>query len=383
MGRIKKHWHSCRRSILTAIIAVLLYELLEHLPAAAGAAKAVFKIAAPITLGLCLAYVVSLPVRFLEERVLKKLADKRSGAARAVSMAAAYALIIGVCALCAGLVIPRLIESVAMLADSFEGYYQAVSDRVAEMRDGLALPEWAERGAEEVSAALIKKLKAFAVDALPRMIFVTKDAVGAVLRLLAAVVISIYALAKKEKLLAQARRFLTALLPRSAAETLSHYAAFADRTFRKYIAGQLTSCLIIGALCYMGMRIMSMPYPELISVFIAVAALIPIIGPWASTLPSALIILVARQDEPLLALWFLLMIVIIQQLDDNIVYPRVVGDAVGVSGIWVLGAVVIFGGLFGIGGLLVAVPTTAVLYRIAGDITKARLLKRANGAESN
>ena len=111
---------------------------------------------------------------------------------------------------------------------------------------------------------------------------------------------------------------------------------------------------------------------ELISVFICVAALIPIVGPWLSTIPSALIILMARQDNPWLALWFIIMIVVIQQLDDDLVYPRIVGDALGISGIWVLSAAIIAAGLFGIPGLLVAVPTMAVIYRIVGDWTNKR-----------
>lgn len=380
-GALKRNWSLCRKYLFTAVIVVLLYELLEHFASVRSVIKAIFRVASPITLGLCLAYVVSLPLRFLEEKPLKRLVERKPGLARALSMAGAYALILGVCVLSAGLVIPRLIASVTMLVDNFEGWYNAALQHIAAMRDGLKLPDWAQNGIEDVSGALVVKLKALAVEAAPRMLNITKGAIGAVYRTLVTVVISVYALARKEKLLAQARRFFTALLPRKAADAIAHYASFADRTFRRYITGQLTSCLIIGALCYIGMRIMGMPYPELISVFIAVAALIPIIGPWASTLPSALIILMARQDDPWLALWFLLMVVLIQQLDDNLVYPRVVGDAVGISGIWVLAAVVLFGGLFGVGGLLIAVPTTAVLYRIAGDFSKARLIKRAEGAE--
>ncbi len=376
-GSFKKLWLSSRKYLFVAAAAIAFYELLEHLPALLGIIRKVRAVVMPIILGLCMAFVAGMPVRFFEEKPLKSLVRKRPRLARGIAVALSYLIILGVCGLIAALVVPKVIGSVTVLVDNFEGYYQAVSQRLFAMWDGLNLTPEAETEILDVLNSLFVKLKALAVELLPRLLGLTRGVAGAVYTLLVMTVISVYALLNKEKLLSQARRVLQALLPRAAVDALAHYAAFAGRTFRRYIAGQLTSCSIIGALCYIGMRILGMPYPELISVFIAAAALIPIIGPWASTLPSAFIILMARQDKPWLALWFLLLVLIVQQLDDNLVYPRVVGDAVGISGIWVLAAIVIAGGLFGIAGLLVAVPTAAVIYRIAGDWTYARLKKRA------
>ena len=129
------------------------------------------------------------------------------------------------------------------------------------------------------------------------------------------------------------------------------------------------------------MRVFSMPYPELISAFICVAALIPIIGPWVSIGVSAFIILMSSPDNPWLALWFIIMMVVIQLFDDNLVYPKIVGGALGVPGLLVLAAIIVAGGLFGIPGLLVAVPTAAVLRKVFIDWVARRNAERAEKAE--
>ena len=120
------------------------------------------------------------------------------------------------------------------------------------------------------------------------------------------------------------------------------------------------------------MRIFGMPYPEMISFAVGALAMLPILGPWLSTVPSAFIILMASPDKPSLALWFVLLVIIIQQIDNNFTYPLVVGDAVGLSSAWVMIAIIVFSGLFGFLGLVFAVPVTAVIYRLVGDWTNAR-----------
>jgi len=370
--RFETMWRACRKYLFIVAFGVLLYELCEHFLLVHSVIRTVGRVVAPIIYGLCFAFVVNLLMSFFEDRVFKKLKAKRRGLARGLSMALSYLIILGLIALIIALVVPKLIESISQLVENFDGYYFTVTDKITDFWQKLNLTDEARTEILDITNDLFLKLKALVPDMLPKLFTITKGVFGTLYALLVTLVISIYALIRKEKLISQAQRFIKALLTERASQKALHYMSFANVTFRKYILGQLTSCLIIGVLCYIGMRILNMPYPELISVFICVAALIPIIGPWASTIPSALIILMARQDKPLTALWFIIMIVVIQQLDDNLVYPRIVGDAVGISGIWVLAAIIIAGGLFGIPGLLVAVPTMAVIYRIVGDWTNKR-----------
>ena len=365
-----------RRIAITAAIilfaAILFYEILEHFAPVKSAVGTFIRVVAPILYGLCFAFIVNLPMSFFERKLFGSLKAKHPGAARGLSILLAYVLVLGLIALVIALIMPKVVESVLKLINNMGGYIEVISRKVDDLYAKVSLSPEIYSIIEKVLDGLMEKANAFAVSFVPKIPRLTMNAVSFVYSIVLTLVISIHTLIKKEKLGSLAKRTARAYLPDETAESVINYGNFANTTFRKYITGQLTSCLIIGVLCYIGMRIFSMPYPELISVFICVGALIPIVGPWASTIPSALIILMTRQDNPWLALWFVLMVIAIQLIDDNVVYPRIVGDAVGIPGILVISAVILAGGLFGIGGLLVAVPTAAVLYKIFTDMLKKR-----------
>ena len=352
---------------LILLTAVLFYELLEHFAAVRRTVSSCVRVAAPVLYGLSLAYVLNLPMGFIENRLLKRLRVKKPRLTRAISIAVCYILLFGAVAAIAALVVPRAAESVAALFGNLGGYIEAVTSWLEERSADLDLSPGMRDMLERVIARALECANEFAVGAVPKLPRMTANAVTVVYSLLVTLVLSIHALIKKEKLLGFARRTAAAIIPKKHLERFFGYCAYANRVFRRYISGQTLSCLILGGLCYIGMRVLSIPYPELIAVFLSLAAFIPIIGPWVSTLCSALIILVARFDKPVLALWFVLLVLSAQALDDNVIAPRVVGDAVGIPGMLVLIAIVVAGGLFGVVGLLVAVPTAAVIYKLFGD----------------
>lgn len=357
--------------------AILFYELLEHFTPVKNVISVFLKVVAPILYGVCFAFVVNLPMSFFENTVFKKLKAKRPKLVRGLSVVISYLLVLGFIALIISLVLPKVIGSVLIVVSNFDEYLRIITDFVNSKTDSLYLTPEAYAFLQKIYDRIMDKINAFALDTVPKIPKMTMSVVTFLYSILVTLVISIHSLIKKEKLQDFARRTVTAIFKKERSDYIFHYASFANTTFKKYITGQLTSCIIIGIFCYIGMRVFKMPYPELISVFICVAALFPIIGPWASTIPSAFIILMTRQDNPWLALWFLVMIVAIQALDDNLVYPRIVGDAVGIPGMLVLAAIIVGGGLFGIGGLLVAVPTAAVIYRIFRDWVNKRNKEKA------
>ncbi|MBR3485977.1 MAG: AI-2E family transporter [Clostridia bacterium] len=365
-----------RRIAITAALilfgAILFYELLEHFAPVSRAVRTFLTVVAPILYGLCFAFVVNLPMSFFEKRVFRRLGEKRPGLARGISIFISYVLVLGFITLIIALIMPKVIDSVVTFVTNLGGYIETISNKAEELFEKISISDELADIVDKTLDNLMQKANSFAVSFLQKLPKFTVNAVKVVYSLLVTLVISIHALVKKEKLIGFAKRSVMNMLPDDTAAPILKYGSFTNTTFKKYITGQLVSCLIIGVLCYIGMRIFGMPYPELISVFICVAALVPIVGPWVSTIPSALIILMTRQDNPWLALWFIVMVVGIQQIDDNFVYPRIVGDAVGIPGILVISAAILAGGLFGIGGLLVAVPTAAVLYRIWCDVLKKR-----------
>ncbi|MBR4435436.1 MAG: AI-2E family transporter [Clostridia bacterium] len=372
--KLRVMWRASRRWLFIVIVGILFYELLEHFSVVRFAFGKAVRVMTPIFVGFGLAYIVNIPSTILQRTVFKKHEGKRF--AIVLSNIIAYIFVAGIAALLVLLIVPRAIDGVRMLLSNAENYYNGLVAWLEKVVNRLDLNEAATAKAVEMSQTLVDKIEAWTLATIPKLLNITVSTVGVLANALLAVAFSVYVLADKNRLLAHARRFIRAVFSEKNAERILEVCTFSNATYRGYFAGQLTSSLIIGIMCYIGMRIFGMPYPEMIAVFISAFALIPILGPWISTLPSAFIILMASPDKPLLALWFIVMVLVIQQIDNNFIYPRVVGNAVGLSSAWVLFGVLVGGGLFGVIGLLFAVPTTAVIYRLVADWTNARARSR-------
>lgn len=201
---------------------------------------------------------------------------------------------------------------------------------------------------------------------LPELLLRTYGHTAAVLRCVADIgigaVFAMYLLGSKDKLLPQLSRLAGRISPRGTAWL--HRMQLICETFARFLSSQFKEALILGGLCFLGMALFHFPYPLLISVLVGVTNIVPYFGPVAGAIPSMLLILLS---EPRAALWFLLYIVILQQLESNLIYPRIVGGSVGLPPVWVLAAIVLGGGLFGIAGLIFGVPLAAACYALAGD----------------
>ncbi|MCH5278337.1 MAG: AI-2E family transporter [Christensenellaceae bacterium] len=377
MNKLRAHWRETSKYLFVIIAAILFYELMENFAIVVGAFMILTRVLTPIICGLIIAYLVNIPTTLIQKLFFKKESLRNKKYVRSICLTMGYVLLLGAITLLFCLVIPKVIDSIKMLFENFDGYYKSIVQWATNFWESLNLNEETTKRAVEISNTFLKKLEQLTYDLVPKLLNYTFNIVGFVADMLLSLAFSIYVLADKERLLARTRRLTRAIFSERISERILDTFSFANKTFRGYISGQLTSCIIIGILCYIGMRVLGMPFPEMISVFIAVFALIPILGPWLSTIPSAFIILMASPEHPMLAVWFIVMVIAIQQIDDNFIYPRVVGDAVGLSSAWVLAAIIIGGGLLGLKGLLFAVPTMAVLYRIVGDLTNARA--RAKG----
>ena len=190
---------------------------------------------------------------------------------------------------------------------------------------------------------------------------VTASIVSVVVDIVLGVAFSLYVLAQKETLGRQFKKIIYALFNQQKADRLLDLTRLTDGVFTKFVTGQLTEAVIIGVLCFIGMLIFRMPYALVISVLVGFTALIPIFGALFGTAVGAFLILL---ESPVKAFWFVIFIIILQQLEGNLIYPRVVGKSVGLPGIWVLVAVTVGGSAMGIGGMLFAVPVATVLYVI-------------------
>lgn len=373
MKKLKTYLHSVGKYLFVLTVGILLFEVCEHFDSVRGFFSNLFGILTPVFLGIGLAYLVNLPASLIKKLLIGKSEDKRrEKLSRWLSVLLGYLIILGALALLVFLIIPKVVASGKSLAANFDSYYESLAEWAAGFWDKLNLSDSVTNYIIKLSDELLSWLEDFIKELVPKLLNFTLDAVKLVAHILLSFGLSIYLLRDKSKLLAQCRRLIRVVFSNDTAERMLDICSYTNKTFRGYFGGQLISSILIGIECYIGMRIFGMPYPEMISLTIGVFAMLPILGPWLSTVPSAFIILMASPENPLLALWFVVLVVVIQQIDNNFTYPLVVGDAVGLSSAWVMIAIIVFGGLFGFVGLFFAVPVTAVLYRLIGDWTNAR-----------
>lgn len=326
----------------------------------------VYALIRPFVIGLCMAYVVNVIMRPIERMWMKALSKCKGQwvkkLKRPICLLLSILLIIGIILAVVFLIMPELSDSVASLvsmipsyADEIEGWWDALSARL--VKYGVDLPQFSFE-----TDKLIDFLKDGGTAVINTTLSATTSIVTAVINFVLALVFSVYVLAQKETLKRQSEKVLARIMKPEHKKKLLALLALVNRTFTNFITGQLTEAVIIGALCFIGMAIFSMPYAPAISVLVGFTALIPVFGAFIGTAIGAFLILLVN---PIQALWFIVFIIVLQQFEGNLIYPKVVGKSVGLPGIWVLVAVTIGGNAMGVIGMLISVPLCSVLYVLA------------------
>lgn len=365
--------------LIACIVIIDLSAFLSALGAIAG-------IIMPISVGLCIAFVINIPLTLLE-RLWDKI-DKHStrryhhAIKRAVCLFICIAGLGGIIFLFVLTVTPYLEASLTSLfnalpvfVDKLQALWDSLSEKLAAY--SIRLPEL-DLDTEKISSALTEYFSKNSDRILNISIGFASSVVSTVFNVILAAVISVYVLAKKERLRIQAKRILWAFFPEERCKSVLNVASLTASTFARFLTGQLAEAVILGVLCLIGMLIFGFPYAALISLIIGVTALIPIFGAFIGIGIGALLILLY---DPLTAVWFLVFITVLQQIETNIIYPRVVGKSVGLPALWVLIAVTV-GSSFGIIGMLISVPLVSVIYCLAGQLVSARLEKKLDINES-
>ena len=274
-------------------------------------------------------------------------------------------------------IIPGLIESMGILADTVQqtvpGYVTSAMDWLNEfaqendltfIQDFLRNFNWSN---------VLSSASAVLRDFLSSLVGVTINVASGVFAAVMGFIFSVYMLMGKEKLLRGVKSTLLAFLPRPTAQKIGQIATLTNRMFFNFIRGQLLECVILGSLCYVGMSILQLDYALLISSVVTLGALIPILGAYIGAAVGVLILLLVH---PIDALIFLIFLLILQQVEGNMIYPRVVGSSIGLPPLWTLFAVVFWGGVLGIPGILFGTPATAVIYQLLRTSVRTRLRQR-------
>lgn len=365
-----------RRLIGVVAFGILFYELLENFEAIWKGALSVLAFLRPVFIGIGLAFVANMPMRFLENRVFKKW--KAHKIKRPVCLLLAMLFIVSIIALLIFVLLPMLVQSIKLLVENLDEYVAALTKWGDGVWKRLNLSDGVQEKVNTAIQGFLKNLDKTLASAATIAVKMTVNVVTGIFSTIIALIFSVYALFRKEKLIDQLKRLIHAVFRESVAVRILDVCARTNSMFNRYFFGMITECAILGTLCFIGMQIIGFPYPLLISFMVGITQLAPIIGPWASGILGALIILMV---DPSKALWFIVFIIAVQQIEENLFYPRVVGNAVGLSGMWVIIAMLLFGGLFGITGIVLAVPVMAVLYTLLSDWVNERL--RQKEAEKN
>lgn len=358
--------------ILLITYAVMLVAVIVKIDTVTGWLGSVLAAFKPLFIGFAIAFVLNRPCNFFARLYHRYLPDKLRRAARPLAVITAYFIVLVVLSLLISLVVPELINSIQTFVNNLGAYTRNLQELYDWVVQKLDLEALANLNLTAVINDTLNKLLSGVLNALtntlPQLITMTSVVVSGVVTGVLSLVFSIYMLSGGPRLTAQCRRLLTTYLPeRFAAPTLSVVQLTAE-TFSKYVSGQLIEACILGGLCFLGMCIFRFAYAPLISVVIGVSALIPVAGAYIGAVVAVLLLVMM---DPLQALLFLVFLVILQQLEGNIIYPRVVGTSMGLPGIWVLAAVTVGSSLLGFVGLIVSVPITAVLYTLLrGDMAR-------------
>lgn len=367
-----------------AAISIVLLAIVLNLPAVVKGVKTVLNVFSPVINGIVFAYLLNPLMNFMDRRLYpfllkRKMQDpKAKKLSHAVSLVFALVLALLLIYEFFNMLLPQLVESVTGIVSNLSTYYADAEQWVLGFLDDnpdlrtqvdVLLSKFYDFLTNWINNDLLANINQVFTSVTTSVMSV----VNVVLDLVIGFVAAIYMLWSRDTFLAQIKKLIVALFKERTADHLLDLGRRVNQVFSGFIIGKLVDSLIIGFLCYFGMLILHLPFPALISTIIGVTNIIPFFGPFIGAVPSAVLILLV---DPLKCLYFILFVLALQQVDGNIIGPRILGNTIGISGFWVLVSITVAGGLFGFAGMVLGVPVFAVLYMLVSDLVSSRLQKK-------
>lgn len=345
----------------------------------------------PFLIGVVIAFILNVPLRLFEKRLFVHVQNSRfKKMERGISILLSIVLVWAILGLIVSVVLPQLASSISLFISAvpsyidylinflsmFEHYSPAVSNLIDQVQH--LSPSTLENYLNDVMNDQISAWTSVLSTAVMSTVNFVSSVASSVVHVVVAFIFSIYILFNKEKLAVQARKICFAFLSKRTAVYLVHAAQVSFAKFYHFIIGQLTEAIILGSLCTIGMLILRLPYAPMIGVLTGFCALIPIFGAFIGGAVGALLILTV---SPMKALTFLIFLIVLQQVEGHVIYPKVVGGSVGLPAMWTLFAITIGGSLFGLVGMLLSVPLFAAVYYLFTEIVYARLKRNQISSE--
>ncbi len=365
-----------RHLVEIAAAVVLLYCGIEHFDVVIAAFRFVTGLLAPFLIGGAIAFILNVPMKRIEKCLFVKN-KKREKLKRPLAYLLTLVCVIGVIALALVVVIPELGNTVKLLITQIPAAFSGMQEWLD------AVPEkwpWLGPAIEDlnidwssISEAAVGFVQSVASGIVSSGVGVFSGIVNGVTTFVIGFTFSIYVLFQKEKLAAQGKQVMYALFPDRITERVLSVAGLSNQIFSSFLSGQCVEAVVLGTMFVISMTIFRMPYAMLTGIVIALTALIPIFGAFIGCVVGILLIVMV---SPVQAVWFLVLFLVLQQVEGNLIYPHVVGGSVGLPSIWVLAAVTLGGNLFGILGIILFIPLCSVIYALFRDFIKQRLKER-------
>ncbi|MBR2041660.1 MAG: AI-2E family transporter [Oscillospiraceae bacterium] len=334
----------------------------------------------PFTFGIIFAYLLNGPLMFFEKHLafIEQKKPRRT-AKRVLAIIVTWIATIAVLSAFFYIVMPDVTESINFLINNIPYYLSSLQGFVGGITEAynIEAPFIDYFLNFEISSEVFADiLREYGEDLLPQIANIANLSVrigSTVFDIIIAIVLSVYIMFSKETLIAQLKKGLYAILKKENASNLVRFARESHRIFSGFINGKLLDSLIIGILCFIGMSLIGLEFTMLISFIVGCTNVIPFFGPFLGAIPSVLILLMV---DPWQALWFGIFVLVLQQLDGNVIGPKILGDSTGLPALWVMFAILVGGGIFGILGMFVGVPAFAVIYKFTKEFLESKLSKK-------
>ena len=366
--------------LLLITYAGIVFLVVTNLGGILGQISWITSVVRPFTFGLVIAFVLNRPFRMIRSRLyiplLKKtgLSEKKvSSISGILSILSVYFLLFFVTGLLISSVIPELISSIESFSGNMDTYLNLITTLISRFAVQFQLDSEVVNLLNTYWEDLLAGIGQMLNTLLPALVSFSMGAATSIYNVFSGLIISVYLLTGKEKLILTFKKILYAFLPDRWADYVMHVGHVANRSFGGFLNGQIIDASIVGLLCFLGMSVMRMPYAMLSSVIVGVTNIIPYFGPIIGAVPGVVLLLLTN---PIKAVLFVVLIVCIQQIDGNFLSPRIVGSSIGVSGVWVLFSIIVGGKLFGIPGMVAGLPTFSVIYVLVREQAHRRLLAK-------
>ena len=366
----KLDWKTCGKIAVTVFAIYLAIHYWTH---AASLMKTLIAAILPLIIGLIIAYPINILMSFYERNLLKKSKKPNAPKVRqTLGFLLSILTVTATLALVICLVVPQLTECVKLLIAKLPRLFSLTVEKInswdftpEKLSSYLSTIDWQSKVSE-----LIDKASSGIGNVITVIIATLTSVVSGIATVILAIIFAIYLLLSKDKLIAQVKLLSKRYLPQKFLDKADYVLSIANDSFKKFIVAQCTEAIILGVLVTVGMLIFRFPYAPMIGAVSAVCAFVPVVGAFVAGGIGFVLILT---ESPTKALFFILFIVIVQQIEGNLIYPKVMGNSIGLPGFWVLVAVTIGGGMFGVMGIILSVPIASTIYRIIKDDIKKKI----------